>query len=110
MDRVWDFTYGEYLAVFNRCASELKINVVPYQARHSGPSIDRAAKTRDLDEVRKRGGWMTRQSVMRYEKAGRLAATWQKLDANIQTSCKSAERYLEDIMLGHNYPDIPLPS
>lgn len=79
MDYVWKFDYSEYIAVFNACCQDLKLELVPYQARHSGPSIDRAAKTTDLDEVRKRGGWATRQSVARYEKAGRLAATWQKL-------------------------------
>lgn len=75
MDYVWKFDYSEYIAVFNACCQDLKLELVPYQARHSGPSIDRAAKTTDLDEVRKRGGWATRQSVARYEKAGRLAAT-----------------------------------
>ena len=92
-----------------QCAEELKIAVVPYQARHSGPSIDRANKSRDLDEVRKRGGWLTRQSVNRYEKAGRLAATWQKLDHSVQSACKPAERHLESIILGHPYPPIQLP-
>lgn len=109
MDRVWKFNYGEYLAVFRKCAEELKIPVVPYQARHSGPSMDRAAKVRDLDEVRRRGGWMTRKSVMRYEQAGRLAATWQKLPPETQSVCKSAERYLAEILLGHPYPNIQLP-
>ena len=110
MDHVWNFTYPEYLKVFNQCAAELKIPVVPYQARHSGPSIDRATKVRDLEEVRKRGQWLTRQSVMRYEKAGRLAATWQRLSPSTQAACKSAERYIEDIMLGHDFPSIQLPA
>ena len=83
--------------------------MVPYQARHSGPSIDRANKVRDLEEVQTRGGWLTRKSVMRYEKAGRLAASWHKLGPSVQSTCKSAERYIDSIMLGHAYPDIPLP-
>eukprot|EP00435_Cladocopium_sp_Y103_P042465 s504_g11.t1 len=109
MDYVWEFSYPEYLKVFNMCAKELKLPVVPYQARHSGPSIDRANKVRDLEEVQKRGGWLTRKSVMRYEKAGRLAASWHKLGPSVQSTCKSAERYIDSIMLGHAYPDIPLP-
>lgn len=60
------------------------MDAVPYQARHSGPSIDRAANSRTQEEVRKRGGWLARQSVARYEKAGRLAATWQKLPSAVQ--------------------------
>ena len=108
-DFVWDFDYGEYLSVFRQACEELRIDLVPYHARHSGPSIDRAAKSRELEEVRKRGGWLTRQSVMRYEKAGRLAATWQKLDAELQMVCKAAEQHLEAIILGRPYPHISLP-
>ena len=108
-DFVWDFNYGEYHNVFRQACEELRINLVPYQARHSGPSIDRASKSRELEEVRKRGGWVTRQSVMRYEKAGRLAATWQKLDADLQMVCKAAEQHLEAIILGRPYPCINLP-
>ena len=68
--RVWNFTYAEYLKVFQEAARELGVQVVPYQARQSGPSIDRANRRRDLNEVQKRGGWMTRKTVQRYEKAG----------------------------------------
>ncbi|CAK9070805.1 unnamed protein product [Durusdinium trenchii] len=68
---VWTFTYPEYLEVFNQCAKDLKVEVVPYQARHSGPSIDYAAKLRTLEEIRKRGNWASRKSVTRYEKGGR---------------------------------------
>ena len=108
-DLVWDFDYGQYLQVFQQACEELRIDLVPYQARHSGPSIDRASRSRELEEVRKRGGWLTRQSVMRYEKAGRLAATWQKLDADLQMVCKAAEQHLEAIILGRPHPHISLP-
>ena len=74
MDYVWDFDYAEYLSVFRICCQDLQLQLVPYQARHSGPSIDRAQNVRSQEEVRKRGGWQSRQSVARYEKAGRLAA------------------------------------
>ena len=56
-----------------------------------------------------RGGWVSRTSVARYEKSGRLASTWKKLDLQTQMCCLSAERYLPEIMLGHPYPHIPLP-
>ena len=108
-EKVWDFDYGEYLSVFQRCCQELQVSLVPYQARHSGPSIDRASRERDQDEVRKRGCWLTRKSVNRYEKAGRLAATWHKLSASTQASCLAAERHIEAIMLGRDYPHIALP-
>jgi hypothetical protein len=109
LEPVWSFDYSEYLSVFHECCLKLKLSIVPYQARHSGPSIDRARSFRTQEEVRKRGGWMSRSSVARYEKAGRLAATWQTLDHRVQLTCLSAERYLEEIMLGQDYPNIPLP-
>eukprot|EP00439_Symbiodinium_sp_Y106_P072996 s2660_g13.t1 len=109
MDRVWEFDYSQYLPVFHDCCSDLKLSLVPYQARHSGPSIDRSTNVRTQEEVRKKGGWQSRQSVARYEKSGRLAATWQGLNQSVQLACRSAERYIEEIMLGRDFPDIPLP-
>ncbi|CAK9111555.1 unnamed protein product [Durusdinium trenchii] len=44
-----------------------------------------------------------------YEKAGRLAATWGKLDSATQLTCKAAEANIEAIILGQRYPDIALP-
>ena len=109
MDRVWEFDYSQYPSVFHDCCSDLKLSLVPYQARHSGPSIDRSTNVRTQEEVRKKGGWQSRQSVARYEKSGRLAATWQGLNQSVQLACRSAERYIEEIMLGRDFPDIPLP-
>lgn len=109
MDKVWTFNYSEYLTVFREACDQLRLDVVPYQARHSGPSIDRAANNRTQEEVRKRGGWMSRTSTARYEKAGRLAATWQKLDPAIQLCCSLAERHIGDIILDQEYPHISLP-
>ncbi|CAK9007629.1 Uncharacterized protein SCF082_LOCUS9531 [Durusdinium trenchii] len=109
MDKVWTFNYSEYLTVFREACDQLRLDVVPYQARHSGPSIDRAANNRTQEEVRKRGGWMSRTSTARYEKAGRLAATWQKLDPAIQLCCSLAERHIGDIILDQEYPYISLP-
>lgn len=109
MDYVFNFDYSSYLKVFRQACEDLKLQLVPYQATHSGPSIDRAKNARTQEEVRKRGNWASRQSVARYEKAGRLAATLQKLDVDTQLTCRSAERYIEEIMLGQGYPVIPLP-
>ena len=108
-DKVWSFDYAEYLSVFHSCCQDLRLSLVPHQARHSGPSIDRALGSRSQEEVRKRGGWVSRQSVARYEKSGRLAATWRKLDPDVQLSCTLAEKHIEDIMLGRDYPDITVP-
>ena len=109
MEKVWSFDYAEYLSVFHSCCQDLNVQLVPYQARHSGPSIDRALNSRSQEEVRKRGGWVGRQSMARYEKSGRLAATWRKLSSETQLCCTLAEKYLEEIMLGREYPVITAP-
>ncbi len=109
LENVWSFNYPQYLSIFHQCCLELKVEAVPYQARHSGPSIDRAANLRTQEEVRKRGGWLARQSVARYEKAGRLAATWQKMPSAVQLTCRAAEKYIAEIILGQPYPNISLP-
>ena len=56
MERVW--SYSQYLSVFHSCCQDLGVELVPYQARHSGPSIDRAMNVRTQEKVRKEeDGW-----------------------------------------------------
>ena len=38
-------------------ATKFKIDVTPYQTRHSGPTIDRARNSRSRQEIQKRGQW-----------------------------------------------------
>ena len=54
-ERVWNFTYPDYLQVLGDIAAVLKVKVVPYQLRHCGASHDRLHRLRSLDEVMKRG-------------------------------------------------------
>ena len=72
---LWDFNYSQYLHIFKKCAMKLNIQLEPYHARHSGPSIDRSRKYRSQLEVQKRGQWKSTKSCVRYEKAARLAGT-----------------------------------
>ena len=97
---LWDFDYAEYVVEFQTICNELKIPAVPYEMRHSGPSIDRSRNTRSPLEVQKRGQWKTTKSVARYEKAARLAATFDKLPLNAQTFCQQCEEALMDAMSG----------
>ena len=46
--------------------------VCPHMARHGGPSTDRFEEKLTLEEIQKRGMWNSFNSVMRYEKHGRL--------------------------------------
>lgn len=64
------------------------------------PSIDRLRGYRSQLEVQKRGQWKSQSSVMRYEKAARLAATTENLPADLQAHCRVCEEKLGAIMLG----------
>ena len=108
-ERVWTFDYPEYLAVFKQATKDLGLNVVPYEARHSGPSIDRAKNWRTAADVKKRGMWAALSSVARYEKPARLAASWNKLSLEQRTTCSLAETYMREIFLGLEHLEIPLP-
>ena len=64
MEFVFKFDYPSYLKVFREACRDLRLEIVPYQTRHSGPSIDRAKKREDpgggsqkrkLDEQTERG-------------------------------------------------------
>jgi len=73
---VWRFTYPEYNSKFHTACTRVGIRLVPYQARHSGASIDATLKRRPLAEIQRRGSWKTTKSVHRYEKGGRLSQVW----------------------------------
>ena len=45
--------------------------LVPYVARHSGPSIDAALGTSKRKEIKDRGRWKADRSVLRYEQRAR---------------------------------------
>ena len=55
--------------LFRRAAAHLQVDMVPYQGRHSGASVDRAENLRTSESIQKRGRWKSAKSVRRYEKA-----------------------------------------
>ena len=65
---LWDFDYTHFS----------NMSLTPYQLRHSGPSIGRAADTRSLLEVQKRGRWKSFKSV---------AANFGQLSRSLQVHC-----------------------
>ena len=98
---LWSFDYPTYLAAFKRC--RVKINepeLIPYQLRHSGPSIDRSRGWRDIMEVQKRGRWRTFKSVARYEKHGRLSGSAQRHGVEMRAYFNLCEHQLEAMLLG----------
>mmetsp|Transcript_86301 Transcript_86301/g.155446 ORF Transcript_86301/g.155446 Transcript_86301/m.155446 type:complete len:480 (-) Transcript_86301:300-1739(-) len=108
-ENLWGFDYPQYVKQFRNCCQDLQIHVVPYQARHSGPSIDRARVLRTQDEVQKRGRWASHKSLARYEKAARLASTYNQLSLLQRTLFQACEDHIEAIVLGRAFPELTLP-
>ena len=102
----WSFTYPEFLQEWKRCTEELglqRLDLVPYQLRHSGPSIDLARGTRSLGEAQKRGRWAGVKSMNRYERRGRLGQDYQTLTESQKSTFEIAEKSLEAIFSGHRH-------
>ena len=108
-DAAFDFDYSSYLKEFRIVTGLLGLELTPYQARHSGPSIDRSRDLRTQAEVQKRGQWRAVKSVMRYEKSARLSATFAQLPEKLQRYAALCEEHLEEAMLNPNRVP-PLPS
>ena len=101
----WNFSYPAYTRMFARVTKELSLhNVVPYQMRHSGPSIDMAAGRRGLQDVQKRGRWQSSKSVLRYERHARLGAEWSKLSPAQRDLFGRCADHLEDVIHGRPHP------
>ena len=97
---IWPFSYLQYLAEFKKSVKAMGVGpLVPYQARHSGPSIDRSRLWRSLEECQKRGRWRSSKSVARYEKGGRLGVFWNHLAAEVRSRLEMCERHLDDLVL-----------
>ena len=97
---VWDFTYPMLTAELREISALLKIDIVPCQFRHSGPSWDATQQRRTLEQIQKRGRWKTFSSVCRYEKGGRFLQAFQELGGDVRSYCDSAVTLLSDVMLG----------
>ena len=100
-EHIFPFSYDEYLKVFKKARVELRIPaLVPYQARHSGPSVDRMKGFRDLADIQRRGRWMSSASVQRYERHARLGQTSLGFDQKQLHTFAFAEQFLEGVVRG----------
>ena len=79
---------------------------MPYQARHSGPSIDAARHLRTRAEIRARGRWASEKSVARYERPARLAESFQELSMGVQEFCQRAEEHFSALIVGRVTPGL----
>ena len=89
-----DMQYPAFHRLFTQASRDLGLDLVPYLARHSGASIDRATGFRSLAEVQRMGRWQAPRSVRRYEKMGRLNDTWRSLSVKQQSYFELYERSL----------------
>ena len=69
MERVFNCSYHDFLVVWGKVIEATRLGdstqpLVPYRARHSGPSIDAALGTRTRKEIKDRGRWKSDRSVL----------------------------------------------
>ena len=99
----WPFSYGELAIAFAKVVADAELpKLVPYQARHSGASIDRAGRHRTLEQIQKRGFWRSARSVARYERAARLASDYLRIPERVRLHCEDCEAALEATILGRH--------
>ena len=99
--------HQSFFEVFRRATNNIGIYAVPYQMRHSGPSLDLVQGIRDITSCRKRGRWATMTSLKRYEKHGRLNDTWRLLSPGTQAYCLTCKHDAEGYILAGE--TCPLP-
>ena len=102
---LFPFSYGNYLAVWRRVFRRLPLEAVPYQARHSGASIDAAMGYRSRPERKSQGRWKTDASVQRYEKKALLTKTFNALSTEWKVHAQQCEKRLEHLLLRGGSPD-----
>ncbi|CAK0795079.1 unnamed protein product, partial [Prorocentrum cordatum] len=98
-EKLFPWDYQQFGRLVRVAGDRLRIPVVPYQARHSGISLDRAFRLRSQEEAMKRGRWSSFRSIVRYEKTGHLNEAWRRLDPDVQAFALVCEERLEDVFL-----------
>lgn len=86
---------------FRHASEALRLNLVPYQARHGGATHDRWDKSRSLEEVRKRGRWRSEQSTRRYEKHGKLQGKLIALHPDTLGHLAWCARHIDALLSGN---------
>ena len=97
--RLFNFDYPTFCLAFNRATASLRLKAVPYQLRHSGPSIDRARGLRTLLDVQQRGTWKQAKSVLRYDKHALLAKAQRDMPADLVRLGLRCEEALAELFL-----------
>jgi len=102
---LWGFDYPELAAGIRRAAILLGVpELVPYELRHSGVTIDISRSWRDIPAAQRRGGWAKPRSMHRYEHSARLSAVWDALSIEQKRFFSDAEVWMPDVLLGRSHP------
>ena len=104
-ERIFNFSYHDFLVVWSRVIEATRLGdiiqpLVPYMARHSGPSIDAALATRTRKEIKDQGRWKSDCSVLRYEQRARLHKSFHRLPAAYQVYVLKCENVLHKVISG----------
>ena len=78
-------TLAQYENVLTATAAKLKYSAgtfLPHVLRHSGPSCDHYHGRRDLTAIQRRGRWLAKGSVRRYEKHAVLIRQWRTVSSS----------------------------
>ena len=103
---IFNFNYADFVKEFTRARRKLRIKkLVPYQCRHSGASVDLCNNYRSVAEVKARGRWGSEKSMMRYNRAAKLAASMKVFDQRQLAFFAAAERQLEALLFGRVTPE-----
>ena len=110
-ERIFAFDYQDFAREFNKTRRRLRIKkLVPYQARHSGVSIDLCLGYRSIAEAKNRGRWASEKSMLRYNKSAKLAQVLKQFDARQLDYFRACESRLEALFFGQaKAEDLQLP-
>ena len=99
-DYIFPFSYVELLGEFRKAARTLGVQAVPYQARHSGASLDAALGHRSRLEIKARGRWSSDRSIIRYESKARVVESLDQIPKPMIAYMKECECRLGDLLCG----------
>ncbi|CAK0813206.1 unnamed protein product [Prorocentrum cordatum] len=107
--KVFNFKYSSYTRQFKIACKKLGLTAVPYQARHSGASIDAAMKYRTRAEIKSRGRWKAGKSALRYDSKAKIVESVDKLSASLASHVHRCELQLGPLLCGQIDPSAIAP-
>ncbi|CAK0901265.1 unnamed protein product [Prorocentrum cordatum] len=107
--KFFNFTHSSYTHQFKIACKKLGLTAAPYQARHSGASIDAAMKYRTRAEIKSRGRWKADKSVLRYDSKAKIVESVDKLTGSLASHVHRCELQLGALLRGQIDPSATAP-